>query len=102
MIDLSLMTDRRRNRWGEPATPAPFPAEQRAPPRPRIDGPEANTLMQRTPDMDHIVSVSLDADTLKQLDDLRRASATVPNRVEVIKRLIWDAHAKIAPKSQAA
>lgn len=37
--------------------------------------------------MDHIVSVSLDAVTLKQLDDLRRAHPTVPNRTQVIQRL---------------
>lgn len=46
--------------------------------------------------MDHIVSVGLDTDTLKQLDDLRRASPTIPSRSQIIKRLIWDAHAKIA------
>jgi metal-responsive CopG/Arc/MetJ family transcriptional regulator len=46
--------------------------------------------------MDHIVSVGLDTDTLKQLDDLRRAHPNVPSRSEVIKRLIWVAHAKIA------
>lgn len=46
--------------------------------------------------MDHIVSVGMDADTLKQLDNLRRAHPTIPSRTEVIKRLIWDAHAKIA------
>jgi hypothetical protein len=52
--------------------------------------------------MDHTVSVSLDTDTLKQLDDLRRASPNVPSRAEVLKRLIWDAHAKVvavAPES---
>ena len=46
--------------------------------------------------MDHIVSVGLDAGTLKQLDDLRRAHPSVPSRVEIIKRLIWEAHSKIA------
>ena len=46
--------------------------------------------------MDHIVSVGMDADTLKQLDDLRRAHPNVPSRVQVIKSLIWEAHAKIA------
>jgi hypothetical protein len=46
--------------------------------------------------MEHIVSVALDAATLKQLDDLRRAHPNVPNRTQVIQRLIWDAHAKIA------
>jgi len=50
--------------------------------------------------MDHIVSVGLDTDTLKQLDDLRRAHPNVPSRSEIIKRLIWAEHAKIvAPKS---
>jgi hypothetical protein len=51
--------------------------------------------------MDHIVSVGMDAGTLKQLDDLRRAHPTVPSRVEVIKRLIWEAHAKIAAPAAA-
>jgi Ribbon-helix-helix protein, copG family len=46
--------------------------------------------------MDHTVSVAMDSDTLKQLDDLRRASPNVPSRAEILKRLIWDAHAKIA------
>jgi len=46
--------------------------------------------------MDHIVNVGLDADTLKQLDNLRRAHPNVPSRVEVIRRLIWEAHSKIA------
>ena len=49
--------------------------------------------------MDHIVSVALDAATLKQLDDLRRANVNVPNRTQVIQRLIWDAHKAIAEKS---
>ncbi len=49
--------------------------------------------------MEHVVSVPLDAATLKQLDDLRRAHPNVPNRVQVITRLIWEAHAKIAPKT---
>ena len=35
-------------------------------------------------DMEHIVSVGMDADTLKQLDNLRRAHPNVPSRVEVI------------------
>lgn len=48
--------------------------------------------------MDHIVSVALDVDTLKQLDDLRRAHPNVPNRTQVIKRLIWEAHAQIVAK----
>jgi hypothetical protein len=51
--------------------------------------------------MDHIVSVGMDADTLKQLDDLRRAHPNVPSRVQVIKSLIWEAHAKIATAKTA-
>jgi hypothetical protein len=46
--------------------------------------------------MDYVMSLPLDDSTVKQLDDLRRASPNVPNRREVIQRLIWDAHAKIA------
>ncbi len=45
--------------------------------------------------MEHIVSVGMDVDTLKQLDNLRRAHPNVPSRVEVIRRLIWEAHSKI-------
>ena len=52
--------------------------------------------------MDHIVSVGLDAGTLKQLDDLRRAHPSVPSRVEIIKRLIWEAHGKIASSPSPA
>lgn len=52
--------------------------------------------------MEHIVSVGLDVDTLKQLDNLRRAHPNVPSRVEVIRRLIWEAHRKIAVQDQAA
>jgi hypothetical protein len=52
--------------------------------------------------MDHIVSVGMDADTLKQLDDLRRAHPNVPSRVQVIKSLIWEAHGKIAVKAAVA
>lgn len=51
--------------------------------------------------MDHVVNVSLDASTLKQLDDLRRAHPTVPNRTQVIQRLIWEAHARIAERREA-
>ena len=51
--------------------------------------------------MDHVVSVALDAATLKQLDDLRRAHPNVPNRTQVIQRLIWEAHAKFAPAGEA-
>jgi hypothetical protein len=52
--------------------------------------------------MEHIVSVGMDADTLKQLDDLRRAHPNVPSRVQVIKSLIWEAHGKIAKVAVAA
>ncbi|MGZ5823152.1 MAG: hypothetical protein ACXWJ2_04340 [Hyphomicrobium sp.] len=52
--------------------------------------------------MDHIVSVGMDADTLKQLDDLRRAHPNVPSRVQVIKSLIWEAHGKIAAAAKIA
>lgn len=51
--------------------------------------------------MDHTVSVGMDVGTLKQLDDLRRAHPNVPSRVDVIKRLIWEAHAKIAAAAEA-
>jgi hypothetical protein len=44
----------------------------------------------------------MDVDTLKQLDNLRRAHPNVPSRVEVIRRLIWEAHSKITPPDQAA
>ena len=37
--------------------------------------------------MEHIVNVGMDVDTLKQLDNLRRAHPNVPSRVEVIRRL---------------
>lgn len=47
--------------------------------------------------MHHILSLPLDSNTVKKLDDLRRAHPNVPNRKEVIERLIWDAYAKIAP-----
>lgn len=46
--------------------------------------------------MHHILSLPLDSKTVKQLDDLRRANPNVPNRKEIIERLIWDAYAKIA------
>jgi hypothetical protein len=52
--------------------------------------------------MEHIVSVALDVATLKQLDDLRRAHPNVPNRTQVIQRLIWDAHAKIVQSASEA
>ena len=52
--------------------------------------------------MEHIVSVGMDVDTLKQLDNLRRAHPNVPSRVEVIRRLIWAAHAKVAAETQDA
>jgi hypothetical protein len=51
--------------------------------------------------MEHTVIVGMDVDTLKQLDDLRRAHPNIPSRVQVIKRLIWEAHAKIAEAKQA-
>ena len=51
--------------------------------------------------MEHIVSVGLDVETLKQLDNLRRAHPNVPSRVEVIRRLIWEAHGKITVQNQA-
>jgi hypothetical protein len=50
--------------------------------------------------MEHTVIVGMDVDTLKQLDDLRRAHPNIPSRVQVIKRLIWEAHAKIAEAKQ--
>jgi hypothetical protein len=51
--------------------------------------------------VDHTVTVGMDVSTLKQLDDLRRAHPNVPSRVEIIKRLIWEAHAKIAAPAEA-
>jgi hypothetical protein len=51
--------------------------------------------------MEHIVNVGMDVETLKQLDNLRRAHPNVPSRVEVIRRLIWEAHTKIAAKAEA-
>lgn len=41
------------------------------------------------------MSLALDAITVKQLDDLRRAHPSVPNRKQVIERLIWEAHARL-------
>ena len=52
--------------------------------------------------MEHVVNVKLDSATVKQLDDLRRAHPTVPNRTEVIQRLIWEAHGRIALEQPAA
>ena len=49
--------------------------------------------------LEHVVTVGMDIDTLKQLDNLRRAHPNVPSRVQVIRRLIWEAHAKIAPEA---
>jgi len=63
--------------------------------------PRFSTLTTRITLMDHIVSVGLDSATLKQLDDLRRAHPNVPSRAEIIKRLIWDAHAKIGAGAPA-
>ena len=51
--------------------------------------------------MEHIVNVGMDIYTLKQLDNLRRAHPNVPSRVEVIRRLIWEAHSKITPTDAA-
>lgn len=51
--------------------------------------------------MEHIVNVAMDVETLKQLDNLRRAHPNVPSRVEVIRRLIWEAHGKIAAQAQS-
>ena len=45
--------------------------------------------------MDHVMSLPLDPATIKQLDDLRRAHPNVPNRKQVIERLIWEAHARL-------
>ena len=56
----------------------------------------------RTNPMDHTVSVGMDAGTLKQLDDLRRAHPNVPSRVQVIKSLIWEAHRKVAADAAVA
>jgi hypothetical protein len=64
--------------------------------------PATNTAANTTstantaPATDHVMSLALDGATIKQLDDLRRANPNVPNRREIIQRLIWDAHAKIA------
>ena len=52
--------------------------------------------------MDDIVSVALDAATLKQLDDLRRAHPNGPNRTQAIQRLIWEARTTIAYKFVAS
>jgi hypothetical protein len=60
------------------------------------------SLQRRILLMDHVVSVALDAGTLKQLDDLRRADPNVPNRTQIIQRLIWDAHARIAQPEEAS
>jgi hypothetical protein len=45
-----------------------------------------------TQSAEHVMSLALDAATIKQLDDLRRAHPNVPNRKQIIERLIWDAH----------
>ncbi len=52
--------------------------------------------------LEHTVNVNMDIDTLKQLDNLRRAHPNVPSRVEVIRRLIWEAHAKIPAPGETA
>jgi len=51
--------------------------------------------------IEHVVAVGMDIDTLKQLDNLRRAHPNVPSRVQVIRRLISEAHAKIAVEAQS-
>ncbi len=51
--------------------------------------------------IEHVVTVGMDIDTLKQLDNLRRAHPNVPSRVQVIRRLIWEAHARIAAEKPA-
>jgi hypothetical protein len=51
--------------------------------------------------IEHVVTVGMDIDTLKQLDNLRRSHPNVPSRVQIIRRLIWEAHAKIAAETQA-
>ncbi len=43
--------------------------------------------------MEHIVSVALDVTARKQLDDLRGADPNVPNRTQIILRVIWTSHA---------
>lgn len=45
--------------------------------------------------MDHVMSLALDTETIKQLDDLRRAHPNVPSRKQIIERLIWQAHADL-------
>ncbi len=52
--------------------------------------------------MDHVMSLSLDSATIKQLDDLRRASPNVPSRKQIIERLIWDAHKLTIPQASTA
>jgi hypothetical protein len=56
----------------------------------------AATSANTAPASDYVMSLPLDNATVKQLDDLRRAHPNVPNRKQIIERLIWDAHAKIA------
>ncbi len=51
--------------------------------------------------VEHVVTVGMDIDTLKQLDNLRRAHPNVPSRVQVIRGLIPEAHAKIAAETQS-
>lgn len=50
---------------------------------------------------DHVMSLSLDAATIRQLDDLRRANPNVPNRKQIIERLIWQAHKALSESAAA-
>ena len=52
--------------------------------------------------MDHVMSLTLDAETIKQLDDLRRAQPNVPNRKQIIERLIWGAHKEMLAAAEAS
>ena len=56
----------------------------------------ATTTTNTAPAADYTMTLPLDNVTVKQLDDLRRANPNVPSRRQIIERLIWDAHAKIA------
>ena len=51
---------------------------------------------------EHTMSLALDLATIKQLDDLRRASPNVPNRKQIIERLIWDAHKEMLAKADTS
>jgi hypothetical protein len=54
------------------------------------------TTSSAAPAADYVMQLPLDNATVKQLDDLRRAHPNVPNRKQIIERLIWDAHAKLS------